>query len=169
MKNSDFSALVTQYQSFVYTICFQLVHSREDALDLAQETFVSAFRHIDGCSPENYRPWLARIAANKSKDYLRSAYQRRVIADGGDSMESLPAKGSSEELCDTADGVRRIREEIDRLGEPYTIVSRMYFLEEKKLDEISAQLSRPKKTVQTQIYRARQMLREALKEDGYGT
>ena len=169
MTKQEFTALVQTYQGLVYTVCHQLVPDGDAAEDLAQETFLAAWRAADRCPPGFEKQWLARIAANKAKDYLRSAYQRRVIADGGDSMESLPARGSPEELCDTADGVRRIREEIDRLGEPYTIVSRMYFLEEKKLDEISAQLSRPKKTVQTQIYRARQMLREALKEDGYGT
>lgn len=169
MTNQEFTALVAQYEKFVFTICFQLVRNREDAMDLTQETFVSAFRHIDGCKPENYRPWLARIAANKSKDYLRSAYQKRVIVDGGEAAEDLPAQGGPEDLCDAAEGIQRIREEISRLGEPYTNVSRMYFLEEKKIDEISVLLSRPKKTVQTQIYRAKQMLRKSLKEDGYGS
>ncbi len=169
MKNSEFSALIERYQSFVFAVCFQLVGDKEEALDLTQETFLSAYRHIDTCRAENYRPWLARIAANKAKDFLRSAYQRRVTASGGEALEELPARGGPEELCDCADGVRRIREKIDQLGEPYTMAARMYFLEEKSIEEISTRLSRPKKTIQTQIYRAKQMLRQSLKEDGYGT
>ena len=49
-----------------------------EAQNLAQETFVSAFTHIDSVSEQNLRAWLARIATNKAKDFLKSAYNKRV-------------------------------------------------------------------------------------------
>ena len=47
----EFSALVQKYQGLVYTVCHQLVPDAGDAQDLAQETFLSAWRAIDRCPP----------------------------------------------------------------------------------------------------------------------
>ena len=78
----EFSAMVQQYQSLVYTVCHQLVPDVGDAQDLTQETFLAAWRAIDRCPPGFEKQWLARIAANKAKDYLRSAWVRRVNTPG---------------------------------------------------------------------------------------
>ena len=78
----EFSAMVQQYQSLVYTVCHQLVPDVGDAQDLTQETFLAAWRAIDRCPSGFEKQWLARIAANKAKDYLRSAWVRRVNTPG---------------------------------------------------------------------------------------
>lgn len=78
MTTLEFNALVRQYQGLVYTVCHQLVPDEGDAQDLAQETFLAAWRAIDRCPPGYEKQWLARIASNKAKDYLRSAWVRRV-------------------------------------------------------------------------------------------
>lgn len=74
--------MVQKYQSLVYTVCHQLVPDVGDAQDLTQETFLAAWRAIDRCPPGFEKQWLARIAANKAKDYLRSAWVRRVNTPG---------------------------------------------------------------------------------------
>ena len=71
MTTLEFNALVRQYQGLVYTVCHQLVPDEGDAQDLAQETFLAAWRAIDRCPPGYEKQWLARIASNKAKDYLR--------------------------------------------------------------------------------------------------
>ena len=50
------------------------------------------------------------------------------------------------------------------LKEPYLQVSVMYFLEERSVEEISRALRRPPKTVHTQLFRAKKMLREQIRE-----
>ena len=75
MNSTEFSRLMQQYQGLVYTVCFQLVRDPDTAQDLAQETFLAAWIHLERCPPECEKQWLARIAANKAKDHLKSAYQ----------------------------------------------------------------------------------------------
>lgn len=53
---------------------------------------------------------------------------------------------------------------IRSLHEPYLKVSVLYFLEEKDVDEIALTLGRPRKTVQTQLYRAKQSLQKMIRE-----
>ena len=57
MTNEKFKALVEQHERLVFTICYQLVQDYHEAQNLAQETFVSAFTHIDSVSEQNLRGW----------------------------------------------------------------------------------------------------------------
>lgn len=92
MNALEFDRLVQKYQSLVYTICRQLVADEGYAQDLTQETFLSAWRSIDRCPAGYEKQWLARIASNKAKDYLRSAWARRVNTPGDDvlALEGAP-------------------------------------------------------------------------------
>ncbi|HIX04792.1 MAG TPA: RNA polymerase sigma factor [Candidatus Fournierella pullicola] len=169
MTNAQFAGLVEQYQRLVYTVCYQLVQDHQLAEDLTQDTFVSAFTHMDSCPPEHYKPWLARIATNKARDHLKSAWARRVSAPGDDGMPQSPPPGAAappgpEDLTVTEDEAAAIRQMVRELKEPYLQVSVMYFLEERSVEEISRALRRPPKTVHTQLFRAKKMLREQIRE-----
>ena len=169
MTNAQFAGLVEQYQRLVYTVCYQLVQDHQLAEDLTQDTFVSAFTHMDSCPPEHYKPWLARIATNKARDHLKSAWARRVSAPGDDGMPQSPPPGAAappgpEDLTVTEDEAAAIRQMVRELKEPYLQVSVMYFLEERSVEEISRALRRPPKTVHTQLFRAKKMLRAQIRE-----
>ena len=84
MNTLEFDRLVQKYQSLVYTICHQLVPDEGDAQDLTQETFLAAWRNMSRCPAGYEKQWLARIASNKAKDYLRSAWARRMNTPGDD-------------------------------------------------------------------------------------
>lgn len=161
MTNKDFQKIVVEYERLVYTICYQLIHSHEDAQNLTQETFVSAFLHIDTCRTDNYKAWIARIASNKARDFLKSAYNRREVQ--AEEYERADLKPLTEDRYIQKEAAEEARNEILNLKEPYKHVSVMYFLEEMSVDEISKKLVRPKKTVQTQLLRAKNILREKLK------
>ncbi|HAN44489.1 MAG TPA: RNA polymerase subunit sigma-70 [Ruminococcaceae bacterium] len=166
MTNEKFQAIVAQYEKLVFTICYQMVKDYHEAQNLAQETFISAYIHIDSCKAENYKPWLARIATNKAKDYLKSAYIRRVqLTD--ESIESCmtDTEPSPDDIYMAKEGESIIYDKINSLNEPYLKVSVMYFIQQKSIDEISRLLDRPLKTVQTQIYRARGVLKNMLREE----
>ena len=82
LTNASFSQLVVQYERLVYTVCFQLVRDAAAAEDLTQESFLSAYLHRESIPPGYERQWLCRVAANKAKDYLQSAYQRHTLLPG---------------------------------------------------------------------------------------
>ena len=171
MTNEQFGRVVEEYQKLVYTICYQMVRDHHEAQNLAQETFLSAYTHIDRCREEDMKPWLCRIASNKAKDYLKSAYVRRVqlAREDEDGQEAefrsiQDPDGSPGDQLETSEGAEAIREMIRSLHEPYLKVSVLYFLEEKSVEEIALALGRPRKTVQTQLYRAMLALQKMIKE-----
>ena len=164
MTNEDFKKIVEQYEKLVFTVCYQFTRDYYEAQNLAQETFLSAYSHIDKCDKDKYKPYLTRIAANKAKDHLKSAYMRKVGLSGDDTaFESAAELKRPEEMLVTKEGIDQIKETIYALKEPYLKVSVMYFLQERTTEEIATVLGRPKKTVQTQILRAKHLLKEKLR------
>ena len=101
-----FEALVARYQARLLAFCRHMLSSREDAEDVLQEVFAAAFNAILADDrPINVRPWLYRIARNRSLNHLRKAQ-----AIGVDSMDVH----LSEHGLTTADKVHK-REEFRQL------------------------------------------------------
>ena len=167
MTTKEFSDIVSKHQRLVLTICNQFVKDMSIAEDLTQETFISAYLHIDSCPPTAVKPWLARIATNKAKDYLKSAYNRKMVATENPSDEVsatnlLYLNPKPEDIYISREGVNRIREEIYALKEPYSKVCELFFIQEYTIDEIAAELKRPASTVYTQLNRAKNILKRSV-------
>ena len=161
MTRESFSHLVERYENLVYTVCRQLVRDAAAAEDLTQETFLAAYLHR-GAIPSGYeRQWLARIAANKAKDYLQSAYQRHTLLPGD---EALPPGRSppAEEVVLDRSRAADIREAVAALRQPYGPVCRLCLLEERTPEEAARTLGRPVKTIHTQLARGKRLLRTIL-------
>lgn len=131
------------------------------AEDITQDTFISAYNHWQKFDGTNEKAWICRIATNKCIDYKRAA-ARNVIALQDEMIESIP---------DTAEPLREllnkeILEEFENavksLEEPYKSISQKHFVEGKTAREISVETDVGLKTIQTQIYRARNMLKKSL-------
>ena len=167
MDPCAFNAMMEQYEKLVYTVCLRLVHDEHLAQDLAQETFLSAWVHRGACPAGAQKAWLCRIAVNKAKDHLKSAYNRRmaVTEAPGDTAPALAAAQNAPSLeaeCETRADAGLARECIEGLAEPYRTVSVLYFMQEWPVEAIARQLGRMPKTVHTQLYRAKKMLRREL-------
>ena len=104
---------------------------RGDAQDLAQETFLAAWRAIDRCPPGYEKQWLARIASNKAKDYLRSAWVRWVNTPGDDilALEGAPPGSDPEQQVLDAMSEETLTGKILGMREPYRTPCRLMLLE----------------------------------------
>ena len=71
-----FNRIVTRYQNQVVNLATRMLGSRAQAEDVAQDTFVSAYRSLARFRGGNLRSWLMRIAANGSRDILRRRRRR---------------------------------------------------------------------------------------------
>ena len=162
----EFSAMVQNYQALVYTVCHQLVPDVQDAQDLTQETFLAAWRAIDRCPPGYEKQWLARIASNKAKDYLRSAWVRRVNTPGDEvlALEGAPPDCQPEQQVLETLGEEELTRMILSLREPYKTPCRLVLLEQHTMAQAAQLCGRPPKTVEAQIYRAKKMLAQQIKQ-----
>ena len=127
IRTEEFEGFIRQYERLVITICLSFTKNYFDAEDLAQETFLSAYRSLDRFDGRNPRAWLAAIAANKCRDYLKSPARRvtslcpEELACIEDERDS-PENGAVEK--DTAERVLGL---CGKLKEPYRTVATAYF------------------------------------------
>ena len=120
--------------------------------------------YIDRCPSGFEKQWLARSAANKAKDYLRSAWVRRVNIPGDDvlALEGAPPGTQPEQQVLDALGEEELTAMILDLREPYRTPCRLVLLEQHTMAEAAQLCGRPPKTVEAQIYRAKKMLAQQI-------
>ena len=165
MNDIEFTKLVKTYTPLVFTICKRFVNDYQEAENLTQDTFLTAFRAIDNFVGNNYKPWLTRIAVNKCKDFLKSAYCRTTAPAEQDTLDAFESGKPIYEEVEETERITLVKHACENLPLPYREVALLHFIEDKSFDEIAQILGRPVKTVQTQGYRARDKLKKILKEE----
>ena len=158
--------LMNQYQNLIFSICLKLTGDYFIAEDLTQETFISAYNHLDKPRPGEEKAWLCRIASNKSIDYIRKA-ERKVEPVTEEELHNMVMPMDTEPLRQTLN--REILEELsvccNNLSPPYKEIARAHFLEGKTAKEIAEATQTSIHTVKSQIYRAREMLKKSYRKE----
>ena len=145
--------LARRYAGDVFRLAYARTGSRADAEDVMQETFVRLLRARPAfAEPEHARAWLLRVAANCANDWFRAPWRRRE----GPLTDSLPAP-------EHEDG--GVVEAVLALPAKYRTAVHLYYYEELSVAEIAKITGKSESAVKSRLFRARAMLREALKED----
>ena len=151
--------LIDQHGDDILRLCLLYMGERQLAEDAFQETFVRAWRHMDGFRGESsVKTWLSHIAVNVCRDMLRTPWLRmRRSVRSVEEMEHLPAPDATprHELMDA----------ICALPDKYREVIVLVYVQDMKLREAAAQLRLPVPTVSTRLRRARARLAQLLSEE----
>lgn len=162
------SVLIDSYQKLVFSICYKVTGDYFIAEDLAQETFLSAYQKYDSFDGANEKAWICRIATNKSIDYIRGAERRMVPVEELFDSEQMPVDDNTpEHICIEEELKEKLQSCCASLKPPYDEIAREYYLEEKNAAEIAQRRAQNIKTIQTQIYRARDMLKRLYGKEGF--
>lgn len=158
---------INEYQNLIFSICFRLTGDYFESEDLAQDTFLSAYKNLHSFDGTNERAWLCRIATNKCIDYLKRAGRRSVPTDDEFFSSITDARSSPEEMA-LEDAVKQqLFKNCDSLKPPYREAALAYFYYELDVGEIAARTGKNIKTIQTQIYRAKAMLKNLYRKEDF--
>lgn len=161
-----FAALVTEHQRYVFNLALRVLKNEEEALDLAQETFVRAWTALPNFRGQSqFRTWLYRIVTNLC--YNRLPNLRRSLNElGEDVIAEVPATATALDNPAHALESRELRshlhQAIDHLDEHYRLLVSLRYQNELSYQEIATMLNLPLGTVKTGLFRAREQLRRAL-------
>ena len=161
-----FAALVTEHERFVYHLALRVLKNEEEALDLAQETFVRAWTALPNFRGQSqFRTWLYRIVTNLC--YNRLPHLRRSLNELGDDVISeIPETARASDNPARASEDRELRaylhKAIDDLDENYRLLITLRYQSELSYEEIASTLNLPLGTVKTGLFRAKEQLRRAL-------
>lgn len=141
----------------------QLVRDRDEAQSLTQDTFVAAYRYFDTLKGVSAKPWLAKIAANKCKDYLKSAYKTKVVLGEESTLQAVDHSQNTPQLVESDAAVEEIFSCITMLPPAYRDIAILHFEMGLTPSQIGQKLHLPPGTVYTRIARAREKLQVLLK------
>ncbi|MCX5675256.1 MAG: RNA polymerase sigma factor [Planctomycetota bacterium] len=169
LKKGDTKALEELYQRHrepAYGIAYRLVGSREDALDVIQESFVHVLRGIQTFRGQSsFRTWLYRIVTHAALDYRRWRSLRATESlDSERALEPVDASGqrSPQDTAAERDLAAAIDKALANVSEKNRAALVLFAIEGMSYKEIADVLSISVGTVMSRIFNARQRLRELL-------
>ena len=157
--------LIDDYQKLIFSICYKITKDYFAAEDLTQETFISAFQNLHRFALINEKAYIARIATNKSIDYLRSSTNRLVPTEETFFKSQVDISNQPEAVYLQVEIRNKLTRCIKGLKPPYDEIAGAYYMEEKTPQEIALKRGQNLKTIQTQIYRAREMLKSLYRKE----
>jgi len=155
-------ALVERFRGQVFGLCYRMLGQRQDAEDVAQETFVRVLKNLHRWDAErDFEPWLFAIAGNRCRTALSTRKRRPAaealpeqVSDGLPDMQA--AKNLAEEVTLALAGIR----------DDYRQAFVLFHENELSYGEIAQAMSVPLGTVKTWVHRARRELIDQLQRRG---
>ena len=155
-----YGELVDRYQNFVFTIAVRILKVREEAEEVAQDSFIKAFDSLNSFRGDSkFSTWLYRIVYHKSLDRLKMNKRHRtyeiieeITEDSLDHIENGLEFMLSEERSAT------IKRSIDRLPEDEAAIISLYYFEEQSVKEIAKVTDLTEDNIKIKLYRSRKKL-----------
>ena len=160
---SAFAEIVQAHQQAVFNVAYRMLGNVRDAEDAVQDAFLRAYQFFDRFDLERpLLPWLKRITVNVCLNRLNA---RKAVPslDEGLPPPRDPHPGPEAQATERMQG-ERIRAEILRLPPRYRAVIELRHFHEMRYEEIARFLDRPLSDVKSDLFRARRLLAERLKD-----
>jgi RNA polymerase sigma-70 factor (ECF subfamily) len=165
-----FSYFVDKYKDIVYSISFKVLRNREDAEEMAQESFVKAFKSLHTFKgTAKFSTWLYRITYNNCISEVRKKKLKYISTDDvqiSDEPEDMNFDGIPAE-----NRAKYVKAALEKLpSDEYTLIL-LYYFDDKSVEEIGEVTKMTESNVKVKLFRARKklytILNEMLKDELY--
>ncbi|MPM48636.1 ECF RNA polymerase sigma factor SigW [bioreactor metagenome] len=151
--------LVNQYQVAIFNVAYRMLGVVAEAEDVSQDTFIRAYRSLNTYDLERpILPWLKKIAVNLCLDRLKHPLELPL------EDELLSGSSGPEIQVMQRDQDQQVRRSLLALPPHYRAVIELRHFQEMSYEEIALALRRPLASIKTELFRARKMLAERLKD-----
>lgn len=163
-----YSTLVKRYEHFVFTLCMRMVKQREAAHEVAQDSFLRAFRYLSDFRGESkFSTWLYKIVYTTSLNYLRKNNPELVSLDDDKHPVYLVESDHAHfgRQLEIADRNAALQAAISQLSSDDSTIITLFYLYEHTLEEICTITGLSFTNAKTKLCRARQRLKVILEEN----
>lgn len=169
-----FDLLVKKYQYKVAGIAQRFAANPADAQDIAQESFIKAYRAMESFRGESaFYTWLYRITVNTAKNFVVKNAGRGISVDvdtpdieAYDGSERLHQRDNPENILESTDVKRVIKEALQALPDDLRQAITLREIDDMSYDEIADVMGCPVGTVKSRISRAREIINRKLTDAG---
>lgn len=160
-----FAVLVDRYKNMVFTLSLKMLKDREEAEEVAQDTFVKVFKSLSKFSGESkFSTWIYKVAFNTCLDRLKKNKRSQPVAAMNDFTEQETI--SLVNVLDSIEEKERkqtIQDCLHGLPGEDSFLLTLYYFEEQSLDEIAKIIGINPNNVKIRLYRSRKKLASLLK------
>ena len=160
-----YAQIIKQHQRFVFTLALRFSKCREDAEEIAQDSFIKAFRALPSFKQNSkFSTWLYSIVYTTSMTFLRKKRLDTQSIDDGTSLIQLEAYSSDYTIIDVEhkSKMQFVNLAISLLSPIDAAIITLFYQGEQSLEEIAQALGMESNTVKVKLHRARQRLREKI-------
>jgi len=165
-----YAELMDRYRDAIYYMLLKMVNNKNDAEDLTIEAFGKAFKNIEQYTPKYaFSTWLFKIATNNCIDFIRKQKANLISIDQAEEDDEISAPPlHSTNLDPEEDMIKNqrvdlMRDVVDKLKPRYRNLIKLRYFKEYSYEEIAQELDLPLGTVKAQLFRARELLYNILK------
>ncbi|MBT8285045.1 MAG: RNA polymerase sigma factor [Flavobacteriaceae bacterium] len=162
-----YGVLVDRYKYLIFTLACRLLKNKEDAEEIAQDTFVKAFEALETFKGDaKFSSWLYRIAYRKSLDRIKQNKRQPFLNSiDDDGVRELKASGSILEAIDRKERSELLKATINRLPEIDSALVTLYYYEQLTIREISEIMDMSQNAIKVRLFRSRKQLEDLLVGD----
>ena len=161
--------LYRKYNQGMYNIAMRFLKNPDNADDIIQESFLSAFKNIYQFKAEvTFGAWLKKIVIHKCLNFLKKKELNVITLDESYAF-NLEKEDDDNWEFDNSIVLDDVKISIDKLPDKYKFVLMLYLIEGYDHEEISEILNISVVASRTQLMRGKIKLRQLLKQKGYGT
>ena len=160
-----YAGLVSRYQTYVFTLALRVVKSREDAEEVAQDSFIKAYKYLaDFKGASKFSTWLYTIVNNTAISFLRKkkveihSLDNEKVFEVADSKES----GMGANMIEQKSKMAMVNEAIAMLNPDDAQIITLFYKAEQSLEETAQILGIEINAAKVRLYRARTRLKEKM-------
>ena len=161
-----YTQLVNRYKDLVYTLAIRMVRNREEAEEVAQDTFIKVFKSLDKFKGDSkFSTWIYKVTYNTCLDRIKKNKKH---------LNDVPIDEFTFNKLETIDNAldnlikeeknRLIKNCINKLPEDSSALLTLFYFEDLSLEEISKIINIEANTVKVKLFRARKKLAVILEQ-----
>ena len=158
----DIETLMRKHGNEVLRTAYSYVKDKFTAEDIFQEVFIKVYKNLENFRDESdIKTWIIRITINTAKDYLKSAYSRKVVPMMEFKEDQLVSDNDFEEI-ENRDRDEQVKKTVMSLPEQYREVLLCVYYHDMSVADTAKSLGIAEGTVKSRLSRAREMMKNKL-------
>jgi RNA polymerase sigma-70 factor (ECF subfamily) len=162
MSKSDFIEIYNQYKGLVWRLVSKYVAGQQDREDIFQEVFLKVHKALPKFRGQSsLETWIFRIAVNTAIDHIKKQKRYKLLTDF---LAHLRVEEGI--VTEEVEATNVLLKPLEKLNPQQRTIMILADIEERKLEEIGQMLDLPVGTVKSNLFRAREIIRKELRNNG---
>lgn len=164
--NNSYAYLVNKYKDMVFTLALKIVKDREEAEEVAQDTFIKAFKSLSKFKGDaKFSTWLYKITYNNCMDVVKKQARRYNLTEIDEVVENkLESIENTLDTIEREERSRIMKECLEYLPEDEKTILWLFYFKELSLKEIQDVTSYTQANIKVKLHRARKRMLSIVKE-----